>query len=101
MKFSILIFPLLTLACFSCQTTKKKTQNYEKKTTLADEEDNKPSLKRNCNYSAEEDTLKQSLFPFQLKNFDTQIILKYFSNGTKVDSSKSAGEENEYRIYTL
>ena len=103
MKFSILTFFLLILACFSCQTTDKKPQNYEKKTTLASEEENKTIQKPNCNYSSEEDTLKQVLFPFQFKNFDTQTILKYFSNGTKADSSKLeyAGEDYEYRIYTF
>jgi len=94
---------LLTLAFISCQTTDKKSNNYEEKIALALNEESKPTLKPTCNYSAENDTLKQALFPFSFKNFYTQKMLKFFSNGTKVDSSKLeyAGKDYEYRIYTF
>lgn len=94
---------LLTSTFFSCQTTDKKSTTYEEKIASALKEESKPTLKPLCNFSSENDTLKQALFPFSFKNFDTQKMLKFFSNGTKVDSSKLeyAGEDYEYRIYTF
>ncbi|MBK0384543.1 hypothetical protein I5M32_16405 [Pedobacter sp. SD-b] len=94
---------LLTSAFFSCQTTDIKSNNYQEKITLALNEEKKPTIEQSCNYSSEKDTLKQALFPFSFKNFETQKMLKFFSVGTKVDSSKLefAGEDYEYRIYTF
>ena len=85
----------------SCQTSGKKSakkESLELKST-----DTTTVSKPTCNYSDENDYLKDHLFPFIYKNYETKIILKYFAEGTAIDSSKLKypGEEYEYRIYTF